>query len=62
MKRSVYDAAGGSAALVRLAAAWHRRCLQDPVVSHAFSHAGLHPQHAGRVAAYWGEAPGGPAG
>ena len=62
MERSVYDAAGGSAALVRLAAAWHRRCLQDPVVSHAFSHPGLHPQHAERLATYWGEALGGPAG
>jgi hemoglobin len=32
------------------------------VVSHAFSHPGLHPQHVERVAAYWGEALGGPAG
>lgn len=62
MERSVYDAAGGSAALGRLAAAWHHRCLQDPVVSHAFSHPGLHPQHVERLAAYWGEALGGPAG
>jgi hemoglobin len=61
MERSVYDAAGGSAALGRLAAAWHRRCLQDPVVSHAFSHPGLHPQHVERLAAYWSEALGGPA-
>lgn len=37
MERSVYDAAVGSAGRVRLAAAWHRRCLQDPVVSQAFS-------------------------
>jgi hemoglobin len=62
MERSVYEAAGGSAALVRLAAAWHRRCLQDPVVSHAFSQPGLHPQHVERLAAYWAEALGGPAG
>ena len=62
MERSVYDAAGGSAALARLAAAWHHRCLQDPVVSHAFSHPGLHPQHVERLAAYWSEALGGPAG
>ena len=40
MERSVYDAVGGSAPLVRLAAAWHRRCLQVPVVSHAFSQPG----------------------
>lgn len=58
----MYTAAGGSAALVRLATAWHRRCLQDPVVSHAFSRPGLHPQHVERLAAYWGEALGGPAG
>jgi len=62
MERGVYDAAGGAEALVRLAAAWHHRCLQDPVVSHAFSHPGLHPQHVERLAAYWGEALGGPAG
>jgi hemoglobin len=62
MERSVCDPAGGSAALVRLATAWHRRCLQDPVVSHAFSHPGLHPQHVQRLATYWGEALGGPAG
>ena len=36
MERSVHDAFGGSAALVRLAAAGHRWCLQDPMVSHAF--------------------------
>jgi hemoglobin len=62
MERSVYEAAGGSAALLRLADAWHRRCLEDPVVSHAFSHGDLHPQHAERLAAYWAQALGGPAG
>jgi hemoglobin len=61
VERSVYEAAGGAAGLLRLAAAWHHRCLQDPVVSHAFSHPGLHPQHTERLAAYWGEALGGPA-
>jgi hemoglobin len=60
MERSVYEAAGGAAGLLRLAAAWHQRCLQDPVVSHAFLRA-LHPQHTERLAAYWGEALGGPA-
>jgi len=60
MERSVYEAVGGAAALERLAGAWHRRCLQDPVVSHAFSHPGLHPRHVERLAAYWGEALGGP--
>lgn len=43
-----------------LARAWHARCLADPIVSHAFSH-GYHPQHSERLAAYWAEAPGGPA-
>lgn len=59
--QSLYEAAGESAAMLRLAAAWHRRCLQDPVVSHAFSHPGLHPQHVERLGSYWGEALGGPA-
>lgn len=43
-----------------LAHAWHERCLQDQVVSHAFSHPGQHPQHLERLAAYWGEQLGGP--
>jgi hemoglobin len=33
--------------------------MADEVVSHAFSH-GFHPQHSERLAAYWGEALGGP--
>lgn len=60
MTQSVYDAAGGSGFFVELAHAWHRRCLADPVVSHAFSH-GYHPEHSERLAAYWAEALGGPA-
>ena len=56
---SVYDAAGGTDGLRRLAAAWHERVLADEVVSHAFSH-GFHPQHTERLAAYWAEALGGP--
>ena len=58
--RSVFEAAGGSDGLSRLASAWHRRVMQDAVVSHAFSH-GFHPQHVERLAAYWAEALGGPA-
>lgn len=58
----MYEAAGGAGALMRLAVAWHHRCLEDPLVSHAFSHPGLHPQHVERLAVYWGEALGGPAG
>jgi hemoglobin len=56
---TVYEAMGGEAAVLRLAAAWHARVLADPVVSHAFSH-GYHPEHNTRLAAYWGEALGGP--
>jgi hemoglobin len=57
--QTVYEAAGGHAALLRLAHAWHTRVLADELVSHAFSH-GYHPQHTGRLAAYWAEALGGP--
>ena len=57
--RTVYEAAGGSEGLLRLAHAWHERVMADEVVSHAFSH-GFHPQHSERLAAYWGEALGGP--
>jgi hemoglobin len=56
---SVYDAAGGHAGMLRLAEAWHRRVLADPVVSHAFSH-GYRDDHTPRLAAYLGEALGGP--
>lgn len=61
MERSVYEVAGGRRAFFDLAHAWHQRCLQDDVVSHAFSHPGQHPQHVERLAAYWAEALGGPA-
>jgi len=56
---SVYEAAGGDEGLLRLAEAWHARVTADEVVSHAFSH-GFHPEHSARLAAYWGEALGGP--
>lgn len=56
---SVYDAAGGHDGLLRLAHAWHTRALADEVVAHAFSR-GHHPDHTGRLAAYWSEALGGP--
>jgi hemoglobin len=56
---SVYEAAGGGPGLLRLAAAWHERVMADEVVSHAFSQ-GYHPEHTERLAAYWGEALGGP--
>jgi hemoglobin len=58
--RTVYEAAGGDEGLQRLARAWHARVMKDEVVSHAFSH-GFHTDHVERLAAYWGEALGGPA-
>jgi hemoglobin len=57
--RTVFEAAGGTDGLLRLAAAWHDRVMADEVVSHAFSH-GFHPRHVERLAAYWAEALGGP--
>jgi hemoglobin len=59
--QSVYEAAGGRDGLIRLAEAWHARVLADEIVRHAFEH-GYHPQHGERLAAYWAEALGGPAG
>jgi hemoglobin len=58
--QTVYAAAGGADGLLRLARAWHTRVLADDEVSHAFSQ-GYHPEHTERLAAYWGEALGGPA-
>ena len=60
MRPSLYDFAGGTDALVRLARAHNARCLADPELNHPFSHGG-HPQHLERLAAYWGEVLGGPA-
>src|SRR5439155_4565861 len=56
---TVYEAAGGSESMLRLAAAWHERVMADEIVSHAF-HGGAKPDHTERLAAYWGEALGGP--
>jgi hemoglobin len=58
--QTVYQAAGGTDGLLRLAQAWHARVMADEEVSHAFSH-GYRPDHAERLAAYWAEALGGPA-
>lgn len=57
---SVYEAAGGSDGILRLAEAWNQRVMADEIVSHAFRH-GVHPEHTERLAAYWAEALGGPA-
>ena len=59
MTQTIYEITGGRDAFLKLARAWHARCLADPVVSHAFSH-GYHHQHSERLAAYWAEALGGP--
>ena len=56
---SIYEAAGGEAAFLKLANAHHQRCLADPVLHHPFSHGG-HPQHIERLAGYWAEVLGGP--
>jgi hemoglobin len=56
---TVFRAAGGEAGMLALARAWHTRCLADPEAAHPFERDG-HPQHLERLAAYWGEALGGP--
>ena len=56
----MFDFAGGEPAFLALADAHHRRCLEDPVLSHPFSHPG-HPRHVERLAEYWAEVFGGPA-
>lgn len=56
---SIFVFAGGEPAFLALATAHHERCLQDPVLSHPFSHPG-HPEHVQRLAAYWAEVFGGP--
>lgn len=56
---TVFEAAGGDEGMRRLAAAWHERVMDDEVVGHAFQH-GFRPDHTERLAAYWGEALGGP--
>ena len=58
---SIYEAAGGRPAFAALAAAHHARCLADPVLEHPFSHT-TNPDHVHRLAAYWAEVLGGPAG
>ena len=56
---TIYEFAGGEEAFLRLAAAHHERCLQDPVLEHPFSHPG-HPRHVERLGHYWAEVFGGP--
>jgi len=56
---TIFEAAGGQDAFLRLATVHHQRCLDDPVLNHPFSHPG-HPQHVERLAGYWAEVFGGP--
>jgi hemoglobin len=60
VRPSLYEFAGGDEAFLALARAHHARCLADPELNHPFSHAGLHPAHVERLAAYWAEVMGGP--
>ncbi len=60
MRPTLYEFAGGDAALLSLATAHHARCLADPELNHPFSHPGQHPRHVERLAAYWAEVLGGP--
>jgi hemoglobin len=55
----MFEFAGGDPALLALAAAHHRRCLEDPVLNHPFSHPG-NPRHVEMLAWYWAEVLGGP--
>ena len=59
MERSIYEVMGGAEAVLRLAEAWHERCLADPILAHPFE-GGIHPEHTERLAAYWAEQLGGP--
>jgi hemoglobin len=55
----MFEFAGGGPAFLALATAFHRRCLEDPVLNHPFSHPG-NPEHVERLADYWAEVLGGP--
>ena len=59
MEATIFEAMGGEEAVLALARAWHRRCLDDPILAHPFEH-GVHAQHSERVAAYWSQQLGGP--
>ena len=61
MRPTLYEFAGGEQAFPPFADALHARCLADPELNHPFSHPGQHPEHNQRLAAYLGEAFGGPA-
>ena len=56
---TLYEFAGGHAAMLALATACTERCIQDPELNHAFSHP-MDPDHDEHLAAYWAEVLGGP--
>lgn len=56
---TLYEFAGGHDTIIALATACTERCMQDPELSHAFSH-GMDPDHDEHLAAYWAEVLGGP--
>jgi hemoglobin len=58
-RTSVYEFAGGAVAFLALATELNKRCLEDSVLNHPFSHPG-HPEHLERLAGYLGEVFGGP--
>ncbi len=58
-EESLYDYAGGASAMLAVAAAFHARCLVDPLLEHPFSKPDQHPQHVARLAAYWTQMLGG---
>ena len=58
---TVFKALGGAVGVQRLADAWHARLLADEVAAHPFQRE-IRPDHTQRLAAYWGEVLGGPAG
>jgi hemoglobin len=60
VRPTLYEFAGGDAAMLALAQAHHARCLADPELNHPFSHADQNPEHVQRLAWYWGEVLGGP--
>lgn len=57
---TIYEVVGGDQVFLALATAHHRRCLDDPMLNHPFSHEDIDPRHVEKLAAYWAEVFGGP--
>lgn len=56
---SIYEFIGGTPALERFVEALHHRCIEDPVINHAFS-GPTDPDHLAHLVAYLAEVFGGP--